>query len=145
MPSGPSFGMRRSATRRGEAEVNYLLDSNIIIMTVMAMNEPLQRRLAQCDEGDMVTSAIAYAEVVFGAGQGKPPAFDRLRAFVEEVPVLSFDYKAAQAYASLPFRRASYDRLIAAHALSEGLTLVTDNEADFGDIPLLRVENWTRP
>jgi tRNA(fMet)-specific endonuclease VapC len=123
--------------------VKYLLDSNIIIMTVMAMCEPLQRRLAECDEGDLVTSAVAYAEVAYRAVRGKPPAFARLQAFVEEVPVLNFDYKAALAYASLPFRRASYDRLIAAHALSHGLTVVTDNEAHFVDVPGLSVENWT--
>jgi tRNA(fMet)-specific endonuclease VapC len=44
----------------------------------------------------------------------------------------------------LPFRRASYDRLIAAHALSLDLTLITNNEGDFADVPGLRVENWTR-
>jgi tRNA(fMet)-specific endonuclease VapC len=124
--------------------VKYLLDSNIIIMTVMAMSEPLQRRLAQCDEDELVTSSIAYAEVAYGAVRGKPPAFAQLQAFVEEVPILGFDYKAALAYASLPFRRASYDRLIAAHALSHGLTVVTDNEADFADVTGLSVENWTR-
>lgn len=123
--------------------MKYLLDSNIIIMTVMAMSERLQRRLATCDEGDLVTSAIAYAEAVYGAVRGKPPAFAQLQAFVEEVPVLDFDYRAALAYASLPFGRASYDRLIAAHALSHGLTVVTDNVAHFADVPGLEVENWT--
>lgn len=124
--------------------MKYLLDSNIIIMTVMGVGEALQRRLADCDEGDVVTSSIAYAEVAHGAVRGKPPAFERLQAFVEEVPVLDFDYKAARTYATLPFRRASYDRLIAAHALSHGLIIVTDNEADFADVPGLVVENWTR-
>ena len=38
---------------------------------------------------------------------------------------------------------ARFDRLIAAHALSLGLTLVTDNERDFADVPELTVENWT--
>lgn len=125
--------------------MKYLFDSNIIIMTVMAMNPALQRRLADCDEGDIVTSAIAYAEVVHGAVRGKPPAFEKLQAFVEEAPVLDFDLKAAQVYATLSFKWASFDRLIAAHALSHGLTVVTDNEADFNDIPELRVENWTKP
>ena len=125
--------------------MKYLFDSNIIIMTVMAMNPALQRRLADCDEGDIVTSAIAYAEVAHGAVRGKPPSFEKLQAFVEEAPVLDFDLKAAQVYATLSFKRASYDRLIAAHTLSHGLTLVTDNEADFDDIPDLRVENWTKP
>jgi tRNA(fMet)-specific endonuclease VapC len=125
--------------------MKYLFDSNIIILTVMAMNEALQQRLADCDEGDIATSAIAYAEVAYGSAAGKPPKVDQLREFVEEVPVLSFDLKAAQAYAALPFKRASFDRLIAAHALSHGLTVVTDNEADFADIPDLQVENWTKP
>ena len=124
--------------------MKYLFDSNIIIMTVMAMNPALQLRLADCDEGDIVTSAIAYAEVVHGAVRGKPPSFEKLQAFVEEAAVLDFDLKAAQVYATLPFKRASYDRLIAAHALSHGLTLVTDNEADFDDIPNLNVENWAK-
>ena len=124
--------------------MKYLFDSNIIIMTVLGIGEALQRRLAGCENGDIVTSSIAYAEVAFGAVRGKPPAFEKLQAFVEEVPVLDFDYKAARAYATLPFKRASYDRLIAAHALSHDLTVVTDNEADFADVPGLRVENWTR-
>jgi tRNA(fMet)-specific endonuclease VapC len=132
------------ATNPGKAKVKYLLDSNIIIMTVMAMGEGLRRRLAECDEGEVVTSAIAYAEVVYGAVRDKPPRFDQLQAFIEEAPVLEFDLKAARAYAGLPFKRGSFDRLIAAHALSRGLTVVTDNEDDFADIPDLKVENWTK-
>ena len=123
--------------------MKYLLDSNVIIALVMNDDEGVVRRAAECEAGDMVTSAIAYAEVVYGSVNCKPPAVEQLQAFVEEVPVLDFDFKAAQAYATLPFRRASYDRLIAAHALSHGLVVVTDNEADFADVPGLTVENWT--
>ena len=57
--------------------------------------------------------------------------------------MLDFDFKAAVAYAAIPFKRASYDRLIAAHALSHGLTVVTANVADFADVPGLLVEDWT--
>ena len=124
--------------------MKYLFDSNIIIMIVLGVGEALQRRVAACEEDDIVTSSIAYAEVAHGAVRGKPPAFEKLQAFVEEVPVLDFDYKAARAYATLPFKRASFDRLIAAHALSQGLVVVTDSEADFADVPGLAVENWTR-
>lgn len=124
--------------------MKYLLDANIIILALSGIGDALRRRLAECDEGDTVTSSIAYAEVALGSAAGKPPPPDRLRAFVEEVPVLDFDFKAAQAYASLPFKRASFDRLIGAHALSHDLTVVTDNIAHFADIPELRVENWTR-
>lgn len=123
--------------------MKYLLDSNIIIALTTNRIEGVVRRAAECDEGDMVTSAVALAEVAFGSHRGDPPAVEQLRAFVEEVPVLSFDYKAALAYATLPFKRASYDRLIAAHALSHDLVVVTDNEKHFADVPGLKVENWT--
>lgn len=123
--------------------MKYLLDSNIIIALTMNRIESVVRRAAECDEGDMVTSAIAFAEVAFGSHRGDPPAVVQLQAFVEEVPVLDFDYKAALAYATLPFRRASYDRLIAAHALSHDLVVVTDNEKHFADVPGLKLENWT--
>lgn len=124
--------------------MKYLLDSNVIIALVMNANEGVVRSAAACDEGDMVTSSIAYAEVAYGSVRDRPPAFDELRAFVEEVPILDFDFKAAHTYASLPFRRASFDRLIAAHALSHDLTLVTDNVRHFDDVAGLRVENWMR-
>ena len=123
--------------------MKYLLDSNTIIALTMNRIEGVVRRAAECDEGDMVTSAVAFAEVVFGSRRGDPPAVEQLQAFVEEIPVLDFDYKAALAYATLPFKRASYDRLIAAHALSHDLIVVTDNEKHFADVPGLKVENWT--
>lgn len=120
----------------------YLLDSNIIISLVTNGNAGVVRRAAECDEGEIVTSSIAFAEVAYGSFQERPPDVEMLQAFVEEVPVLDFDYKAALVYASLPFRRARFDRLIAAHALSHGLTLVTHNVRDFADIPELTVETW---
>ena len=125
--------------------MKYLLDSNTIIALVMNSRGHVVERAARCDEGDIVTSAVAYAEVAYGSLPNRPPAFDQLQAFVEEVAVVDFDYKAAMTYATLPFRRASYDRLIAAHALSLGLTIVTENGRDFADIPGLRIENWTLP
>lgn len=122
--------------------MKFMLDSNVVIAVGLAVGDAIRRRMAEHEEGDFVISAITYAEVAHGSMRGKPPPTSGLQVFIEEVPILSFDDKAAQAYATLPFRRASYDRLIAAHALSLGLTLVTANEADFADVPGLRVENW---
>lgn len=123
--------------------MKYLLDSNVVIAAALGRGEALRQRMAECFEGDLVTSSIVYAEVIHGAQRGKPPPVDELRRFAEEVAVLDFDVAAATAYAALAFKRASFDRLIAAHALSRGLTLITDNVADFADVPGLRVENWT--
>lgn len=123
--------------------MKYLLDTNIIVALTISADENVIIRAAECDVGDMVTSSIALAEVALGIERGQPPTMDELRAFVEEVPVLDFDHKAALVYAVLPFKRASFDRLIAAHALSLGLIVVTRNDKDFRDVPGLKVENWT--
>jgi len=63
------------------------------------------------------------------------------------LPVLPFDALAAFAYGRIIAqcgwaRRRDYDRMIAAHAISSNSVLVTDNRADFGDIPGLSMENW---
>ena len=79
-----------------------------------------------------------------GVARGSRAEQAKVRRFFELVPVIPFEASAANAYATLPFRRGSYDRLIAAHALSLGLTLVTNNERDFTDLPDLKVENWVQ-
>ena len=126
------------------SRLKYLLDSNVIIAAIDGEIAELRARIAECDEDDLVPSAIAYAEVAHGSMQGKRPAIDILDAFLVDVPVLPFDAGAAAAYARLPFLRGSYDRLIAAHALSLRLTVITRNERDFSGIPDLQVENWTK-
>jgi tRNA(fMet)-specific endonuclease VapC len=123
--------------------MKYLLDSNILITLGLDTNETLNARAGTCDADELVTSAVVFAEVVHGSERGKPPPLERLAILAEEIPVLPFDDNAARAYAMISFNRASYDRLIAAHALSLGLIVVTDNEKDFADVPGLTVENWT--
>ena len=119
-----------------------MLDSDVIIALVMNADAGIVARAAACDEGDLVTSAVAFAEVAYGSQREESPALEQLGAFLEEVPVLDFDYKAALAYATLPLKRGRYDRLIAAHALSHDLIMVTRNESDLDDVPGLVVENW---
>jgi tRNA(fMet)-specific endonuclease VapC len=123
--------------------VKFLLDSSTIIKLTMGQGEALRQRASQCAVDDLATSTIAIAEVLYGSANEKPPPVNQLEAFLDEVAVLDFDLAAARAYSTLPFERTSYDRLIAAHALSLGLTVVTDNVRDFADVPGLVVENWT--
>jgi tRNA(fMet)-specific endonuclease VapC len=123
--------------------MRYLLDANIVIFVLSGQQPAIRARMAECSETDFVTSSIVYAEVALGSVNGKRPPFEVLERFVRAVPVLDFDRLAARAYATLPFKRANYDRLIAAHALSRDLTVVTDNVGHFADVPGLRVENWT--
>ena len=123
--------------------MKYLLDSSIIIKLTTGQGEALRQRAAQCFEEEMVTSAVAMAEVLYGSANEKPPPLAQLEHFMSLVRILDFDLEAARAYAALPFKRASYDRLIAAHALSLGLTVVTGNVKHFADVPGLKVENWS--
>lgn len=124
--------------------MKYLLDANICILLLGRPDARLVERVRKCEEGDLAASSIAFAEVAWGSWNGKLPPLWMLDGFSREVRILPFDEAAARQYAMLPFRRGSFDRLIAAHALATGLTLVTNNEADFADIPGLTIENWTQ-
>lgn len=121
----------------------FLIDADMAIYAMAERFSPLNDRLAACYPGDVAISAISFAEIAVGTFVGKPPSPGVLDAFVGVVPIMPFDELAARAYARLPFKRARFDRLLAAHALSLGATVVTNNEADFADVPGLHVENWT--
>lgn len=120
----------------------YLLDTDCSIYAMLGTHPRLGERLSDCAADEVAISAISLAEIVMGEGKGKQPDMPVIDAFLRVVPSLAFDESAARAYATLPFRRRSFDRLIAAHALSIGATVVTNNEADFADVPGLVVENW---
>ena len=123
--------------------IRYLIDANSAVYVMDIGNDGLKARIADCDAGTLAISVISYAEVAYGTYVGKPPAPEVLEAFIEAIPLVVFDAPAAREYARLPFKRARFDRLLAAHALSIGATVVTNNEADFADVPGLMVENWT--
>lgn len=124
------------------AEPKYLIDANLCINLLEGQSEAAAHRLAACDVGQVVTSAIVYAEVMIGAEQRG--MVERAMPFFAQIPVLPFDEAAGRVYSRLPFKRGSYDRLIAAHALARGLTVVTSNLSDFGDVPGLAIEDWVR-
>ncbi len=123
--------------------IRFLIDANITVYAMGGGNEELRRRITLYEPGEIALSVISYAEVAYGTFVGKPPPPEVLEAFVAAIPLLPFDEAAAREYAKLPFKRARFDRLLAAHALSIDAIVVTNNEADFADVPGLRVENWT--
>ena len=123
----------------------YLVDTNICIYILADAESAAARRLGACSPGVAAASAITYAELMLGLAQASVEEGAKARRFFEQVPVMPFDVEAAVAYARLPFRRGSYDRLLAAHALALNLTLVTSNVRDFHDVPQLRVEKWAAP
>ena len=123
--------------------MKYLLDTNTCIYLFVDAYPRLAERVSDMPEGSLAISAVTYGELAVGTFRGKPPAPDLLARFVAQVPVVPFDEAAASCFARLPFRRGSFDRLIAGHALALGIGLVSRNIADFADIPGLMVEDWT--
>lgn len=127
----------------------FLLDTNVCIDFALGRSLRLLERMQRAVPGTLAMSAITYAELSVGARGGDLDAdLRRLQALTRFVPVRPFDDGAGQSYGTLVravgVRRNSFDNLIAAHALALGLTLITNNERDFADVPGLRVENWTR-
>ena len=122
------------------ASARYLADANLCIDVLDGKSQKAMQRFSTCEIGEVVTSAIAFAEVMIGAEQRRK--VERALAFFAQVPVLPFDEAAARTYSGLPFKRGSYDRLIAAHAITLGLPVVTSNLSDFAGIPGLQIENW---
>ncbi len=130
----------------------YMLDTNICIY--LMKNQPMEvaERFAQCSVGDVVMSAITYAELQFGVAASKSPEGERanLENLTEDIPVAPFDAAAGIAYGSirLATRDSSadhLDKLIAAHAAALGVTVVTNNLRDFAKYPGVAVENWLKP
>jgi tRNA(fMet)-specific endonuclease VapC len=130
--------------------MRYMLDTNICVYLMKAHPPEVLARLTQLDYGDAVMSIITYAELRVGfevLGPTRAQNERALQLLIRDIPVLPFDEAAAVRYgvqraAVRDRRRDAFDRLIAAHAASLGLTLITNNEADFHDYPGLVVENW---
>lgn len=123
-----------------------MLDTNVCIDFALARSPRLRDRLAEAFDGGLAISAITLAELRVGA-KGDVDDDKRLDALIRAMAILDFDTAAAENYVLLVhqigLKRRSFDRLIAAHARSRAITLVTNYERDFADIPGLRVENWT--
>jgi tRNA(fMet)-specific endonuclease VapC len=123
--------------------IRFMIDADSAIYAMADAASPVNARIAECVPGEIVMSTISLAEIALGSQIGKPPGAETLAAFIAAIPVVPFDETAAREYARLPFKRARFDRLVAAHALSIGAIVVTNNEADFADVPGLKVENWS--
>jgi tRNA(fMet)-specific endonuclease VapC len=128
--------------------VAYLIDTNIAIYARDGI-DAVFGKLAEHD-GEVLLSALSLAELQRGIY--RDPAVTALRQARTEVlltaiPIVPFDAAAAAAYGRIIAqcgwtRGRDFDRMIAAHAISTGLVLVTNNTADFSDIPGLVLENW---
>lgn len=130
--------------------LKYLLDTNIVIYVIK--RRPLEvMGLFNDNAGRMAISAITLSELYHGAEKSAKVAQNLavLEEFASLLQVLPYSAKASQHYGAIrsALEKAGCpigvnDLHIAAHARSEGLTLVTNNVGEFERVPGLLIENW---
>jgi tRNA(fMet)-specific endonuclease VapC len=130
--------------------IRYLLDTNILSDLVRQPQGTVAARIAAAGEKTVCTSIVVAAELRFGAAKsGSKKLADRVDLILSALEILPLEAPADRHYGDLRHHLARQgtligpnDLLIAAHALSAGLTVVTANAGEFSRVPGLKVENW---
>ncbi len=131
--------------------MKFLLDTNICIYIIKQKPPEVLHKFNIYQVGDIGISSITVAELQFGVQKSQYPAKNQqaLAQFLLPLEIVNFDNAAAAIYGNI---RAilekqgtpigSLDTLIAAHALSLQVTLITNNIREFSRVPNLKVQNW---
>ena len=131
--------------------MKLMLDTNICIYLIKQHLSSVLERFLLHPVGDIGISSITVAEFDYGVSKSRHATKNRvaLAQFLSPLAVASFDREAAAVYgrlrATLEQKGApigAMDLLIAAHALSLDVRIVTNNAREFRRVPGLRVENW---
>ena len=130
--------------------LKFMLDTNICIFTIK--NRPQQvREVFKRHSGQLCISTITLMELIYGAEKSASPERNLadVEGFAARLEVLPYDAQAAAHSGQLRAELARvgkpigpYDQMIAGHARSLGLILVTNNLREFERVPGLRVEGW---
>jgi tRNA(fMet)-specific endonuclease VapC len=131
---------------------HFLLDTNILSDLVRNPAGNVARKIAEVGEEKVCTSVIVAAELRYGAlKRGSARLSDQVEKILSALDILSFEEPSDTTYASI---RADLERegqligandlFIAAHALSLGKIVVTNNEKEFTRVAGLKIENWLR-
>ncbi len=132
------------------AEPAWMLDTNALSDLIRNPGGPMVRRLAAEAPDAVCTSIVVACELRFGARRRAAAALtQRVEQLLASMVVLPLDEPADEHYADIraALERAgtpigSNDLLIAAHARSRGLTLVTHNLREFERVPGLKTADW---
>ena len=130
----------------------FLIDTNILIYSIKG-NETVQNSFLTNENIPKMISVISYGELLFGAK--KSQKVEKNLAVVYRIkelfPVINIDKAIIETFSDLKSALQKsgkniddFDLLIASTALTNNLTLVTNNEKHFGIIPGLEVENWSK-
>ncbi|MDO7904601.1 tRNA(fMet)-specific endonuclease VapC [Pseudomonas sp. K1(2024)] len=130
--------------------LKFMLDTNMCIFTIK--NRPQEVREAfKRHDGQMCISTLTLMELIYGAEKSSSPERNlaNVEGFAARLDVLDYDQAAAAHTGQLRAELARigkpigpYDQMIAGHARSRGLTVVTNNRREFDRVPGLRVVDW---
>lgn len=130
--------------------LKFMLDTNICIFTIKNRPEHV-REAFNAHHGQLCISTVTLMELVFGAEKSSNPQRNLavIEGFAARLEVLKYDWEAAANTGQLRAELAKlgtpigpYDQMIAGHARSLGLVLVTNNTREFERVPGLRIEDW---
>ena len=132
--------------------MRYLLDTNMVSDLVRNPQGKVAARIARVGEESLCTSIIVAAELRYGAAsKGSTRLLAQLLTVLDAFEILPFEAPAEITYGELRARLEAIgqpiggnDMLIAAHSVSLGHTIVTDDEREFSQVDGLNVENWLR-
>jgi tRNA(fMet)-specific endonuclease VapC len=132
--------------------MRYLLDTKVVSDLVRNPQGKVAARIADVGEESVCTSIIVAAELRYGAARkGSERLLAQLVTVLGALEILPFEKPAEITYGDLRARLEAAgkpiggnDMLIAAHAISLGLTIVTENEREFSRVEGLPFENWLR-
>jgi tRNA(fMet)-specific endonuclease VapC len=128
-----------------------MLDTNICIYLVKQHPKEVIDKFQSIPPGEVAISSVTVAELMYGVAKSQRVESNRaaLDLFLAPLELVDFDFEAAQQYGDIRATLekmgtpiGAYDLMIAAHALSLGLVLVTNNEREFNRVPGLKIENW---
>ena len=129
-----------------------LLDTNICIHVINARPPAVLERFRQHRMGEIGVCSVVAAELAYGVAKiGSTRNRQALEMFLAPLVILPFDEAALWVYGDLRAELerkgtpiGSLDTMIAAHALSQQSTLVTNNTREFARVPGLALENWVQ-
>lgn len=130
--------------------IKYMLDTDTCIFTIKRKPAHL-KRLFNAHVGQLCISAVTWGELVCGAekSEQKEKNLLVLEGFAARLEILPFDGQSATQFGQIKAelelegkKIGSYDMMIAGHARSHGLIVVTNNTREFKRVEGLRVENW---
>jgi tRNA(fMet)-specific endonuclease VapC len=131
--------------------MKFLLDTNICIYLIKRKPLKVLQKFNAYQVGDIGVSSITVAELEFGVQKSQFPSKNQtaLTQFLLPLQIADFDHAAAVIYGNIRATLAkqgtpigSLDTLIAAHALSLKVTLITNNLKEFSRVPNLKLDNW---